>query len=134
MIQEAISGRHAQVPGTGLADILGAGDRGRRSIFQDCGVPFHQWAPDVYEGAPTPITALRQWASKAASFALLLRLFLTVFWPVNLDWVRIMEAVASSFADGRYAGGDHAVKYQAAARVLFHRAGRAIFCWGSWRR
>jgi len=33
-------------------------------------------------------------ASKAASFALLLRLFLTVFWPVNLDWVVVMEAVA----------------------------------------
>ena len=56
-------------------------------------MPFHQWAPDVYEGAPTGITAFVSGASKAASFALLLRLFLTVFWPVNLDWVRIMEAV-----------------------------------------
>src|SRR5580700_4999455 len=43
-------------------------------FFKVAAVPFHQWAPDVYEGAPTPITAYISVASKTASFALLLRL------------------------------------------------------------
>src|ERR1700723_1428094 len=74
-------------------------------FFKIAGVPFHQWAPDVYEGAPTAITAFVSGASKAASFALLLRLFLTVFWPVNLDWVRIMETVGGlSLTVGTLAG------------------------------
>ena len=37
--------------------------------------PFHQWTPDVYEGAPTPVTAFMAVATKAAAFAILLRLF-----------------------------------------------------------
>ena len=63
-------------------------------FFKIAAVPFHQWAPDVYEGAPTTITAYVSVASKTASFALLLRLFLTVFWPVRVDWVMVMATVA----------------------------------------
>jgi NADH-quinone oxidoreductase subunit N len=44
--------------------------------FKIAAVPFHMWAPDVYEGAPTPITAFLSVGSKAASFAMLLRIFL----------------------------------------------------------
>src|SRR5229473_1495222 len=44
-------------------------------FFKVAAVPFHQWAPDVYEGAPTPVTTYVSVASKTASFALLLRLF-----------------------------------------------------------
>ena len=44
--------------------------------FKIAAVPFHMWAPDVYEGAPTPVTAFLSVGSKAASFAMLLRLFL----------------------------------------------------------
>jgi NADH-quinone oxidoreductase subunit N len=54
-------------------------------FFKVAAVPFHQWAPDVYEGSPTPITAYISVASKTASFALLLRLLLTVFWPVRIS-------------------------------------------------
>src|SRR5205807_2531930 len=43
--------------------------------FKIAAVPFHMWAPDVYEGAPTPITAFLSVGSKAASFAMLLRVF-----------------------------------------------------------
>jgi NADH-quinone oxidoreductase subunit N len=64
-------------------------------FFKIAAVPFHQWAPDVYEGAPTTITAYVSVASKTASFALLLRLFLTVFWPVRVDWVMLMGVVAA---------------------------------------
>jgi NADH-quinone oxidoreductase subunit N len=48
----------------------------------------------VYEGSPTPITAYISVASKTASFALLLRLLLTVFWPVRLDWEMLVAGVA----------------------------------------
>jgi NADH-quinone oxidoreductase subunit N len=63
-------------------------------FFKVAAVPFHQWAPDVYEGAPTPITAYISVASSTASFALLLRLFLGAFWPVRVDWTALLTAVA----------------------------------------
>lgn len=63
-------------------------------FFKVAAVPFHQWAPDVYEGAPTPITAYISVASKTASFALLLRLLLTVFWPVRVNWEMLIAGVA----------------------------------------
>jgi NADH-quinone oxidoreductase subunit N len=47
--------------------------------FKIAAVPFHMWAPDVYEGAPTPITAFLSVGSKAASFAMLLRIFMEAF-------------------------------------------------------
>jgi NADH-quinone oxidoreductase subunit N len=81
-------------PSNDLMTILALGTVATGVFFKIAAVPFHQWAPDVYEGAPTPITAYVSVASKAASFALLLRLFLTVFWPVRIEWVTIMAAVA----------------------------------------
>lgn len=63
-------------------------------FFKVAAVPFHQWAPDVYEGAPTSISAYVSVASKAASFALLLRLFLGVFSPVRVDWAMLLTVVA----------------------------------------
>ena len=63
-------------------------------FFKVAAVPFHQWAPDVYEGAPTPITAYVSVASKTASFALLLRLFTTVFAPSQEQWTYLMAGVA----------------------------------------
>jgi NADH-quinone oxidoreductase subunit N len=44
-------------------------------LFKIAAAPFHMWAPDAYEGAPTTVTAYLSVASKAASFAFLLRLF-----------------------------------------------------------
>jgi len=73
-------------------------------LFKVAAVPFHQWAPDVYEGSPTPITAYISVASTTASFALLLRLLLTVFWPVRLDWQMLMAGVAiASLTIGNFA-------------------------------
>lgn len=59
--------------------------------FKISAVPFHFWTPDVYQGAPTPITSLLSTASKAASFALVVRFLLAVFPPVDL--VQVTEAV-----------------------------------------
>jgi NADH-quinone oxidoreductase subunit N len=73
-------------------------------FFKVAAVPFHQWAPDVYEGAPTTIAAYVSVASKTASFALLLRLFLYAFWPVRVNWVEIIAAVAiASLTLGNFA-------------------------------
>src|SRR6202008_1679649 len=63
-------------------------------FFKVAAVPFHQWAPDVYEGAPTPITAYVSVASKTASFALLLRLMLFVFGSSQATWLYAIAGVA----------------------------------------
>ncbi len=59
-------------------------------------VPFHQWSPDAYEGAPTPVTAFLSVGPKAAGFAVLLRLLMTAFdSPVLAQgWVGILAAIA----------------------------------------
>lgn len=63
-------------------------------FFKVAAVPFHQWAPDVYEGAPTPITAYVSVASKTASFALLLRLITVIFGDLQPTWVFLVAGVA----------------------------------------
>lgn len=63
-------------------------------FFKIAAVPFHQWAPDVYEGAPTPITAYVSVASKTASFALLLRLMLATFYASEATWTFLIAGVA----------------------------------------
>ena len=65
--------------------------------FKVAAVPFHMWTPDVYEGAPIPITAYLAAASKAAGFALLIRLVAVALEPVVLfwDWIFILLAVLS---------------------------------------
>ncbi len=57
-------------------------------------VPFHFWAPDVYEGAPTPITGYISTASKAAGFAVLVRVMLAVFPSIAGYWSGILAAMA----------------------------------------
>src|SRR6201988_849111 len=94
LISIRLAERHQVLPGGGILIFLAIATVAAGVFFKIAAVPFHQWAPDVYEGAPTPITAYVSVASKAASFALLLRLFLTVFWPVRIDWVMLMATVA----------------------------------------
>ena len=62
--------------------------------FKIAAVPFHMWAPDVYEGAPTPITAFLSVGSKAASFAMLLRIFLEGLPSLAADWRLLFEILA----------------------------------------
>src|SRR5271155_2322882 len=94
VIAVRLAQRHAQFGGTDLLTFLALGTVAAGVFFKIAAVPFHQWAPDVYEGAPTAITAFISVASKTASFALLLRLFLTVFWPNRMDWIVLVAAVA----------------------------------------
>jgi NADH-quinone oxidoreductase subunit N len=62
--------------------------------FKIAAVPFHMWAPDVYEGAPTPITAFLSVGSKAASFAMLLRIFLEGLPTMAADWRLLFYTLA----------------------------------------
>ncbi|MFQ5768487.1 MAG: NADH-quinone oxidoreductase subunit N, partial [Acidobacteriota bacterium] len=66
--------------------------------FKIAAVPFHQWAPDVYEGAPTGITAFISTASKAAAFAALLRILTSGFWirEVAGTWVPLLVVLAAA--------------------------------------
>lgn len=57
--------------------------------------PFHFWAPDVYEGAPTAVTGFLSTASKAAGFAVLARLFTAAFPEIHADWSLILAILAT---------------------------------------
>ena len=57
--------------------------------------PFHFWAPDVYEGAPTPVAGFLSTASKAAGFAVILRLFTVVFPSLSANWSLILAVLAT---------------------------------------
>ncbi|MFH0942279.1 MAG: NADH-quinone oxidoreductase subunit N [Chloroflexota bacterium] len=65
--------------------------------FKIAAVPFHLWVPDVYEGAPTPITAYLSVGSKAAGFAVILRVFVTAFGAPELGpaWGMIFAVLAA---------------------------------------
>jgi NADH-quinone oxidoreductase subunit N len=57
--------------------------------------PFHQWTPDVYQGAPTPVTAFMAVATKAAVFCVLVRFFETALAPAVGDWQPALAALAA---------------------------------------
>lgn len=62
--------------------------------FKISAVPFHQWTPDVYEGSPTPVVAFLSVGSKAAGFALAIRLLVTAFSVITDEWKVIFTALA----------------------------------------
>lgn len=62
--------------------------------FKIAAVPFHQWTPDVYEGSPTPVVAFLSVGSKAAGFALAIRLLVTAFPLVTEEWQFVLTALA----------------------------------------
>jgi NADH-quinone oxidoreductase subunit N len=64
--------------------------------FKASVAPFHQWTPDVYQGAPTPITAFMAVATKAAALAVFLRLFDTALGLSQLDWAPAIAALATA--------------------------------------
>ncbi|MBI5682803.1 MAG: NADH-quinone oxidoreductase subunit N [Deltaproteobacteria bacterium] len=62
--------------------------------FKVAAVPFHMWAPDVYEGAPTSITAFMSVGPKAAGFAVLLRVFLDSFGSISVHWLTLISVLS----------------------------------------
>lgn len=64
-------------------------------VFKISAVPFHFWAPDVYEGAPTPVAGYLSTASKAAGFAVLMRVLLAVFPAQTATWTLLAAILAT---------------------------------------
>lgn len=62
--------------------------------FKIAAAPFHMWTPDVYEGAPTPMTAFMSAGPKAAGFAAMLRLLLVAFPVMKAEWVDLLWILA----------------------------------------
>jgi NADH-quinone oxidoreductase subunit N len=90
----------------GIADAVAAGS-GKTSLaligtglmlvgvlFKVGAVPFHSWIPDVYQGAPTPITAFMAAATKIAAFGAMLRIFYIALPGLHNDWRPVMWAIA----------------------------------------
>ena len=77
------------VGGVAMLTVVGFG-------FKIAAVPFHFWAPDVYEGAPTPIAAFISTASKAAGFAVLVRVMLVAFPSIEFTWTALLAAMATA--------------------------------------
>jgi NADH-quinone oxidoreductase subunit N len=65
-------------------------------FFKIAAVPFHMWAPDAYEGAPTSVTAFLSTGSKAASFALYARIFIVALGGMRVDWAPLLGLVAAA--------------------------------------
>ena len=90
VIAQRLSERPSPDPLAGLALVtLLAG-----LYFKVAAVPFHQWTPDAYEGAPTSITAFLSVGPKVASFALFMRLLLASLWPLRVEWQVLTIGVA----------------------------------------
>lgn len=62
--------------------------------FKIAAVPFHMWAPDVYEGAPTSVTAFMSVGPKAAGFAVIGRVFFSAFQNMQADWTSVLIGIA----------------------------------------
>ncbi|MEB8341657.1 NADH-quinone oxidoreductase subunit NuoN [Streptomyces endophyticus] len=74
--------------------LIGMALVGMGLLFKVGAVPFHMWTPDVYQGAPTPVTGFMAAATKVAAFGALLRLLYVVLPGMRWDWRPVMWAVA----------------------------------------
>jgi NADH-quinone oxidoreductase subunit N len=85
----------AQQTGASPLVLIGAGLLLVGLGFKVAAVPFHMWTPDVYEGAPTPITGFMSVGAKAAGFAALLRVFVYSLGAIQADWVTLVAILSA---------------------------------------
>jgi NADH-quinone oxidoreductase subunit N len=90
--------------------------------FKISAVPFHMWTPDVYEGAPTPVTAFMAAAPKMAAMALIVRVTVGAFEPIAADWQQIIVFISiASMALGAFAAiGQNNIKRLMAYSSIGH--------------
>ena len=84
-------------------------------FFKLSAIPFHMWAPDVYQGAPTPVTALLAMSSKAAGLAVFMRVLYVAFPILGTYWMHILAAVSALCMIG---GNILAIKQKDVKRML----------------
>ena len=102
--QFAVIAAAVQPSGANLGLIFGLVFLMAGFAFKISAVPFHMWTPDVYEGAPTPVTAFFAAAPKLAAMALTVRVLITAFPAVTLEWQQIVVFLAiASMALGSFA-------------------------------
>jgi NADH-quinone oxidoreductase subunit N len=83
-----------RVPATDPLLLTGIALAATGLAFKASVAPFHQWTPDVYQGAPTPVTAFMAVATKAAAFAVILRFFLDALGGAEAQWAPAIAALA----------------------------------------
>lgn len=90
--------------------------------FKISAVPFHMWTPDVYEGAPTPVTAFFSAAPKIAAMAVFIRIVIEAFEPIALDWQQIVVfmSIASMVLGAFAAIGQKSIKRLMAYSSIGH--------------
>ncbi|MBO0732894.1 MAG: NADH-quinone oxidoreductase subunit NuoN [Methylocapsa sp.] len=99
--------------------------------FKMSAVPFHMWTPDVYEGAPTPVTAFFASAVKVAAIAITIRLILTAFESIPVQWrqiiifLSILSMALGSFAAIGQANIKRLMAYSAIGHIGFALVGLA---------
>ncbi|MEO0328269.1 MAG: NADH-quinone oxidoreductase subunit NuoN [Pseudomonadota bacterium] len=117
----------------GIAEAMAGGERSLGLIFglvfvmaglafKISAVPFHMWTPDVYEGAPTPVTAFFAAAPKIAAMAMLIRVVIGAFEPVTPDWQQIVVFISiASMVLGAFAAiGQNNIKRLMAYSSIGH--------------
>jgi NADH-quinone oxidoreductase subunit N len=92
-IAAAVARDSGQPTATSLA-LIGTGLLTVGVLFKVGAVPFHSWIPDVYQGAPTPITAFMAAATKVAAFGAMLRIFYVALPDLRADWRPVMWVIA----------------------------------------
>ncbi len=130
---------------TGHTDLAGIGEavrKGERApillvalvlvlaglVFKISAVPFHMWAPDAYEGAPTPATTYMAAVVKAGAFAMLLRVLLTCFrdpasmswsagWPPALAWIAVLTMTVANLVAGQQESVKRMLAYSSIAHA-----------------
>jgi NADH-quinone oxidoreductase subunit N len=90
-VARAIVAGGASSPALVLASILIIGGLS----FKIAAVPFHQWVPDVYQGAPTPVTAFVAVSSKTAGYGLLIRVLTSALLPLSAQWTIYLAVIAA---------------------------------------
>lgn len=101
-------------------------------LFKIAAIPFHQWAPDAYEGAPTSITGFMSVAVKAAGWAMLLRILLIGFWPMRSIWgpllvfVSIATMTGANFAALTQTNTKRLLAYSSIAHVGYMLLGMVV--------
>lgn len=89
-IRESVSG----ASGNDVFLLIGIAFLSVGLLFKVGAVPFHAWTPDVYQGAPTPVTAFMAAATKVAAFGAMLRIFYTAFANAYWDWRPLITIIA----------------------------------------
>ena len=93
-------------------------------LFKAAAVPFHVWTPDVYQGAPTPVTAFMAACTKVAAFGGLLRVLYVAFDRATLGLQGRPRHHRGADHAGRLDPRGHADRHEAPARLLVHRQRR----------